>query len=415
MTTRFVYREKSKGSIWPTLFKLMGRTLFDAPNVQPDEQRIEQFEKYLMEGDAPADEAARDLFMTGSNHAKNFRLMNKVLEDGLNEDDDVPVSFQDLIQRVNEDPAWLDRDQVERGAAVCRRLGVHAMAVLGDLALVGGYANPDITRPLIFTGALKGARTFDRVSETSQFWVEVTRKGALGKGRKGFRTAIRVRMMHAIVRQRLLQHPKWDSKSWGLPINKADSMATNLAFSMAMIYGCKFLGFHLPNKDIEAVLHLWRYLGFLLGDDPEWLPTTAEEGLQCLHLIHLSNRNEPDEECKSLARDYIESFKPKTGMDDNWQQFLVEHYLYWKRKAYARFLIPPDLYSRLELPAPNLSWLLVPLVETPVIFTLDRLRSIVPGMGKWMEEQGAKAQELVVTTRMGDKEATFIPSEKMGV
>lgn len=415
MTTRFVYREKSKGSIWPTLFKLMGRTLFDAPNVQPDEERIEKFEQYLMEGDAPADQAARDLFMTGSNHAKNFRLMNKVLEDGLSPEDEVPESFRKLIAMVNEDPAWLDREMVERGAAVCRRLGVHAMAVLGDLALVGGYANPDITRPLIFTGALKGARTFDRVSETSQFWVEVTRKGALGKGRKGFRTAIRVRMMHAIVRQRLLQHPKWDNESWGLPINKADSMATNVAFSMAMIYGCKFLGFHLPNKDIEAVLHLWRYLGFLLGDDSDWLPKNAEEGLQCLHLIHLSNRNEPDEECKALARDYIESFKPKTGLEENWQQFFVEHYFYWKRKAYARFLIPPDLYSRLELPAPNLSWLLVPFVETPVIFTLDRLRNIVPGMGKWMEEQGAKAQELVVSTRMGENEATFVPSEKMSV
>lgn len=222
-------------------------------------------------------------------------------------------------------------------------------------------------------------------------------------------------MMHAIVRQRLLQHPKWDSGKWGLPINKADSMATNVAFSMAMIYGCKWLGFHLPNKDIEAVLHLWRYLGYLLGDDPDWLPKTVEEGLQCLHLIHLSNRNEPDEECKALARDYIESFRPKTALRENWRQNLVEHYFYWKRKAYARFLIPPDLYSKLELPKPNLSWLLVPAVESPLIFTIDRLRSVVPGMAEWMEERGAKAQELVVSTRMGENEATFIPSEKMSV
>jgi hypothetical protein len=408
LTKRFVYHQRVKDSAWPALFKVLGRTIFNAPNVTPTKERIDAFENYFMQGDVLADQAAQDLFMSDRKHIQSFRLMNKVLEHGIDDDDEVPESFQQLMDEVNTEPAWLDRKKLEKGAATCRRLGSHAMAVLGDLALLGGYANTDISKPLVFTGALKGDSTFDRISETSQFWFDVTREGALEKGAKGFKSAIRVRMMHAMVRQRLLQNPKWNSELWGWPINAADSLATNVGFSMAMIYGCKWLGFYLPNKDIEAVLHLWRYIGYLMGDDDEWLPKTTEEGLQCLLLIHLSNENNPDEESKALAKDYINSFKPKSDTT-NWKQYVNDYYFFMKHKAYAELLIPYDLYKKLELPSSNLTWLLVPLVEFPVLFVKDRLRTFIPSLHKKIEYEGAKAQEEVIKTRMGDRQASYIP------
>ena len=384
--------------------------MFDAPNVIPTKERIDAFEKYFMHGDTLADQAAQELFMSDRKHLQSFRLMNKVLEQGIDGEDDVPNAFKQLIEEVNSEPIWLDRNKVEHGAAICRRLGSHAMAVLGDLALLGGYANTDISKPLVFTGALKGDSTFDRISETSQFWFDVTRKGALEKGAKGFKSAIRVRMMHAMVRQRLLQNPKWNSELWGLPINEADSLATNVGFSMAMIYGCKWLGFYLPNKDIEAVLHLWRYIGYLMGDDADWLPKTTEEGLQCLLLIHLSNENNPDEESKTLAKDYLNSFKPKSDVK-NWKQYVNDYYFFMKHKAYAELLIPFDLYKKLELPSYNLTWMLVPLVEFPSIFIKDRLRVLIPGLQRKIAAKGAQEQADVITTRMGERQASYIPKE----
>ena len=365
-----------------------------------------------MQGDALADQAAQDLFMSDRKHLESFRRMNKVLEHGLSKDDDVPESFNKLIKRVYTEPDWLDRDKVEKGAEICRRLGGHAMAVLGDLALLGGYANTDISKPLVFTGALKGESTFDRISETSQFWYDVTRENGLQIGAKGFKSAIRVRMMHAIVRQRLLKHPKWNSEKWGWPINAADSLATNVGFSMAMIYGCKWLGFYLPNKDIEAVLHLWRYIGYLMGDDTDWLPKTTEEGLQCLLLIHLSNENNPDEESKTLAKDYINSFKPKSTLK-NWRQYINDYYFFMKHKAYAELLIPFDLYKKLDLPSSNFSWLLVPLLETPSIFVKERLNVLIPSLYQKAIKDGALVQEEVIRSRMGEKQASYIPKEKM--
>lgn len=407
-TSRFVYHQRLRKSIWPTLFKLLGISLFGTSKVIPDEERVNKFEKYLMESDELSDQVAQDLFGKNVNHKDSFRLMNKVIEEGINMLDEMPASLKKLIEDSWTDPEWLDRDKVELGAKICRRLGEHAMIVLGDMALLGGYSNPDISKPLIFTGTLMGEKTFDRVSETSQFWVDVTRERALEKGGKGFKSCIRVRMMHAIVRQRMMNHPKWNSEAWGLPINRADSLATNVGFSMAMIYGTKRLGYHIPDNEMEAVFHLWRYIGYLMGDDEEWLPKNATEGLQSLFLVTLSNNNIPDDESKKLAHDYLLSFKPSKDVKDK-MTYLNQYYIYLKHKAYARYLIPFDLYKNLELKPVYLLWLPILLIETPYVFVLDRLRKFIPSLEKQMIEKGAQQQEKIISDRMGERQASYIP------
>lgn len=407
-TTRFVYHERVRKSIWPSLFKVLGVTLFGTSKVIPDSERVNTFEKYLLESDELADKVVMDLFGKDRNHKDSFRLMNKVVEEGISDLDNIPEYLEKLIRQSWEEPEWLDRGKVELGARVCRRLGEHAIIVLGDMALLGGYANPDISKPLVFTGTLMGDKTFDRVSETSQFWVDVTREGALNKGAKGFKSCIRVRMMHALVRQRMMHHPKWNSQAWGLPINKADSLATNVGFSMAMLYGTKRLGYHLPDREMEAVFHLWKYIGYLMGDDADWLPNNAAEGIQSLFLVTLSNNNMPDEETKKLAHDYLKSFKPEAGTKVD-LDYLNKYYIYLKHKAYARLLIPFDLYKNLDLKPVYLTWLPLVFLLTPYNFTIDRLRLLFPAIEKRMEREGARLQEKVITDRMGSRQATYIP------
>ena len=100
MPERFVYHQRVKNSVWPTLFKILGRTFFNAPKTLPEKWRIDQFEQYLMVGDEQADLAARDLFMSDRKHAQSFRSMNKVLEHGLDAETDIPDYFRQLIESV---------------------------------------------------------------------------------------------------------------------------------------------------------------------------------------------------------------------------------------------------------------------------------------------------------------------------
>jgi hypothetical protein len=406
-TTRFAYYELIKSSPWPALFKVMGMVFFGTTNTTPSADKVEAFEKYLLEGDALGDAVAEDIAKASKESKSFFILLQKTLSTG-HYDDDAPNSLKLLIDSVYTDPKWLDREKIENGAAVCRRLGEHAMAVLGDMALLGGYANTEISKPLSFTGALRGNSTFDRVSDTSQFWIDITRKGGLAKGAKGFNSAVHVRIMHSVVRRKLRNHPDWDIEKWGLPINIADSLATNIGFSMGMIYGCKRLGFLFTNKDIEAVLHLWKYVGHLMGDDSSWLPDHAAEGLQCLQIVHLSNLNNPDKDSKALARDYLNSFKPKEYRRN--LNFMRKYLDYYRNKGYAQWLIPPDLYLKLELPSYDPLSLMFPLIEYPMITLKEGTRILFPKLAHSIENDGAKAQETLLKERMGNKKASFIPT-----
>ncbi len=406
-TTRFAYYDLVKSSPWPTLFRVMGLLFFGTTKITPPKDKVATFEKYLLQGDVLGDAIADDIAMAGKEAKSYFMLLKKAISSGHCEAADMPESLRLLIDSVYTDPKWLDRDKVENGAAVCRRLGEHAMAVLGDMALLGGYANTEISKPLSFTGALRGDSTFDRVSETSQFWIDITRRGGLLKGAKGFASAVHVRIMHSIVRKKISKHPDWDSVRWGLPINRADSLATNIGFSMGMIYGCKRLGFLLTDKDIEAVLHLWKYVGYLMGDDTTWLPNNASEGLQCLQIVHLSNRNIPDSDSKALARDYLNSFKPKNKKID--YNYLQSYYNYYRNEGYAQWLIPPDLYYKLELPRYNPFSILLPIAEIPFNTLKDCGRIFSSKLAENIENRGALAQETLLKTRMGDKRASFMP------
>ncbi len=80
--------------------------------------------------------------------------------------------------------------------------------------------------------------------------------------------------------------------------------ATLLAFSYNVLSGIELLsGAPLPTADRDAYLHLWRYIGFLLGVRDENNPCARGDGHArvflesiVLHLLH------PDDLSRSLAR-----------------------------------------------------------------------------------------------------------------
>lgn len=147
-----------------------------------------------------------------------------------------------------------------------------------------------------------------------------------------------------------------------------------------------------------------------MGDDVDWLPNTVEEALQCLLLITLSNNNQPDEDSKALAKDYLESFKPKKK--DNLFDSIILNIAYRRHKAMAEYLIPKPFHKRLEIPSSNFSWLLVPIIESPINFLSDRLAPIIPGGLKRAEKRGADQQSKIIKRIRGVKKASYVPKEK---
>ncbi|WP_433803146.1 oxygenase MpaB family protein [Actinomycetospora sp. CA-084318] len=185
-----------------------------------------------------------------------------------------PPALRAFVADLEREPAWLDRDLLERGAAVYRRMGRTRDDVLLALALIGGYRYEGPADLLVATGGLTGRAAMRRLGETLVWGRAVSAPGAMLRGGEGFRLTAHVRAMHAVVDDRFARSPEWDTARYGRPVNRSDLAGTLALFSATAMLGARVLGRRIPRADSDAVMHLWRYVGFLLGVDEDWLFTT---------------------------------------------------------------------------------------------------------------------------------------------
>jgi len=199
----------------------------------------------------------------------------RALDRGIAAVDDPPPALSDFFAEAEAEPAWLDRDLVEQGGRFFRRLGQNASDVLLQLSLIGGYRFGGPTDLLVETGGLTGDQTLRRLAETQKWGSSLSDPGSLlpprdGRpGGEGWRLSVHVRLMHAMVNHAF--EARWDSEQWGLPINMADQASTLGLFDGVLLLGARGLGVPVGRRESKALMHLWKYVGFLMGVAPEFL------------------------------------------------------------------------------------------------------------------------------------------------
>jgi hypothetical protein len=303
--------------------------------VSPDDPRQHELERATMRADPLADEAARWLSEHGGR-----AVLERLLEHGFQHD--CPAELARLFASVNESPAWLDRERVALGTSTMARQAVNGQLALTAFSLLGGYLSSTVTKPLLFTGAL-ASRAPRRLAETSQFVHDIAVSERLERWSPGFKTSIRVRLMHAAVRRRLLALPTWQLDPWGIPINQRDMVATHLQFTMAYVGGLTLLGALLTPREVDALLHAWRYVSYLLGAEDALLPKSFREGLE---LVEIFNRTEPGPDDGSL--------RLGTALREAWEVTPVAPLI----TGFARFALGAKASRQLGIP--DTPWKLAP-------------------------------------------------------
>lgn len=246
----------------------MGRPLRVFGRVrQVDEELLDALGEGYLEIDEVGARVARAFRSTGAERVTHDQ-MRRALEGDLA---GAPTVLRDLVDHVHATPDWVDWDLLEEGARVYRTFGRNAGDVLLQLALIGGYRFGGPTDLLVATGGLTGGTTVRRLAETQHWTIAVSQPGAMRPGALGWRLTVHVRLMHALVNDRFSEGDRWDREHWGAPINRTDQAATLGLFSGALLLGVRALGVPVSAADSRAVMHLWRYVGWLLGVDEAWL------------------------------------------------------------------------------------------------------------------------------------------------
>lgn len=230
-----------------------------------------------------------------------------------------PPALREFLAEVTTVPGWVDWDLVEQGAAVQRRLGQNAGDVLLQLSLVGGYRFGGPTDLLAATGALTG-NTLRRLAETQEWTVGLSEPGALRPYAPAWRATVQVRAMHALVNASFLDRPgRWDTARWGLPINQADQAATLGLFDGTLILGCRALGVRIPPSDSRALMHLWKWVGHLMGVHPDFLVDDEWARHRMNHHVLLAQADISDAGPR-LARAVVAAQADRTYPGPSWWQ-----------------------------------------------------------------------------------------------
>ncbi|KAK4194202.1 hypothetical protein QBC40DRAFT_353458 [Triangularia verruculosa] len=178
-----------------------------------------------------------------------------------------------LWTQLTTTPPWVSLPQISRGQQIIYRYLGPSIVGLTFQALLGGFGSSRISTTLSLTGGFSPRFARRRLLETFQHVLDITSSvpditPPLGKG---FISTVKVRLLHATVRRKILtmarQKPSWfDISANGIPCNDLDSIGTITAFSTMLLFiGFPRQGIYLSRQEKEDYLALWRYIAHLLG------------------------------------------------------------------------------------------------------------------------------------------------------
>lgn len=252
----------------------------------------------LLRGDPPMDRLVDWMAEHGMQEGR--ALFQHALEHGIARVPDAPEPLRALFEPIEQPPAWLDDELLRQAAGTTQLTGMTGLRVLRDLSLMGGYQASGINQTLIMTGSLaRGAQR--RVAETTRWLLDCTADNGMARFEAGFKNTLQVRLIHGLIRRRVQGMPTWDADIWGLPINQTDMAATQLGFSVLFLIGSRTMGIPITAREGHAVMHLWRYIGWLMGVDERWVAGTEQQGRALLYRILLSQAP-PDHSSQQLGQ-----------------------------------------------------------------------------------------------------------------
>jgi hypothetical protein len=375
---------------------------------QPPDEYVRRFAHAYYDTDPVAEAFVADVYDTlGAREGR--RLLDRAIEGGIAAVPDAPDSMRRLFAEFEQPPPWLDPALVDRGARVFRRWGT-AVFKFATASTLEMYSESSIAKPLALSGGYTGNRAHHRQLETVRFWIDVSDPGGLRPGAPGRATALRVRIMHVFVRRRLAEHPEWDAAAWGAPISVADATLTLMGGSVVPGLSLWTAGHQTTIGEIEALLHFWRYVGHLLGVQPDWYPRDFRESVQLMFAAFVKRAYLAGADGAELVESYLPAFAPAPGTP--WRKRLRDEVEYRALIGYTRFWMLPQSYRAHRMPR-AWPWVLLPLLQAPPLLALETARRLVPPLDRLADRSQRRRREAWYRNQMGERRAEFRPAEQL--
>ncbi len=365
-----------------------GREMLSRLSYVPQLSQAANLVPLLFEKDDVADDVVSDL-LDGHNFSKLLQTVTDFAI-GHSEISSAPDSIKKLVEQMHEIPSWVDQELLDLGSEVCNKSGKSGLIVLRNYSLMLGYQSAAINKPLIATGALHSGAV-KRIADTTNFWYAVTGRNALATKNDGFVYCLRTRIVHSYSRIMIKKNLPWELSDHGEPLNYWDMQATYIGFSLVFMQGLKKLGLTISDKETEAVYHLWKYIGYLIGIPPEILPSTD---LEAIERLYLWSKTQPETDSDSIALASALHLEPLTAPWPSklFQKKFIQHV----NIAFNEFLIGRRSCDILDLPIAK-----YPIIANVVLTAnrFDTKLSTMPWYKHYQIKKG-RSEQLIIRNRV---------------
>ena len=320
-----------------------GKELLDWANIKPNPQTFQKLSPLYHQIDDLGDLLVQETYLKLP-YTEASALIKKYSEHSISENEKVPENVKNFFLQMQKTPDWFDVNLANVGARFCMRTGANGLIILRDFTLMGGYDFAYLNKPLIFTGALKKGAV-KRLKDTLEFWIRVTRENALTINSEAYQLIVRTRLMHSYARLKIKEKTTWDFQNWGEPINSWDMIATYTGFSLVFMQGLKKLGIEISSEEEKGVFHLWKYIGYLLGIPPQFLPENRQYAVEQLYWW-TTIQEQGDEDSAHLAKALLQE-----NLDNTIYKYAFQRKMLLRlHQSMNWHLLDEEINHRLQIP-----------------------------------------------------------------
>lgn len=286
--------------------------------------------------------------------------------------------FMATIEHV---PDWVDFDKIDHATQRIRPFSAAFDQLMTRAAFMITYVNGYQGLPMLVTGALSGDAASRRIRETSSTLRMAVLPGALKRDGEAFKSAAKVRIMHAMVRYNLLHNSKiWDPQVYGVPIPQVDQMGAALTpvYIMAKRALKAKRGF---TRTESGVVDLFRYMSYLLGMHQQFLSDDPQEIVDTWQMVQATLPHKFDPRGLALNDATLDAYLQKS--DSVFERAIDTLDRHASRVMY-QFLVGKKTAEQMQAAPKPVDWLAAASLGLPLTAKYASMWALrrIPGMEK---------------------------------
>ena len=219
---------------------------------------------------------------------------------------------------------------------------VYFLGLLVDSIVTGFSTN--VSKAFYVRGRLAG--NLRRLRQNTRHIVEITLPGGLDRHGDGWKLTVRIRLTHARIRRLMLESGEWDVESDGMPLHSAHLAIAAAGFSANSIVAVGKLGIKMEPQERDDLMHVWRYVIWLLGIPDEIFRFDSIDDAMHLTDVGFACEPYPGIEAITMAHAIINSVPDLMDITDPKKKKRITSALF---KA-SRALIGDEIADRLDYP-----------------------------------------------------------------